>query len=136
MMEGWITYSLAGMVLLGLMNYTLKLFVDGYQPLVAAFLVQGISAVFLLALILKGGMPTFEMQMLKYAVPAALFSALALYFLYGALKMGNASKVIAIINLNTLVVVVLAAALLKEGITLKAGLGIAFGILSILLLSA
>jgi len=136
MMEGWITYSLLGMVLLGLMNYTLKLFVDGYPPLIAAFLVQGISAAFLLLMILKGGMPSFEMQMLKYAVPAALFSALALYFLYGALKVGSASKVIAIINLNTLVVVVLAAMLLKEGITLKAGLGIALGVLSIILLSA
>ncbi len=134
-MDGWITYSLLGMVLLGLMNYTLKLFVDGYPPLVAAFLVQGISAVFLLLMILKGGVPAFEAQMMRYALPAALFSALALYFVYGALKMGNASKVIAIINLNTLVVVVLAATLLKEGITLKAGLGIAFGVLSILLLS-
>lgn len=135
-MEGWITYSLMGMLFFGLMNYMLKLFVQSYEPLIAAFLVQGISAVFLLLIILKGGVPAFETQMLRYAVPAALFSALALYFLYGALKIGNSSKVIAIINLNTLVVVVLAATLLKEGITLKAWLGIALGVLSILLLSA
>ena len=134
-MEGWITYSLMGMLFLGLMNYVLKLFVQSYEPIVAAFLVQAISAVFLLLLILKGGVPVFEAQMLKYAVPAALFSAIALAFVYDALKAGNASKVVAIINLNTLVVVVLAATLLKEGITLKAGLGIAFGILSIVLLS-
>ena len=101
-METWITYSLIGMLFLGIMNYAIKMLVDGHPPLLALFLVQGLSAVFVLALILKDGVPVIETQMLKLAVPAGAFAAIALYFAFSALKMGDASKVVPIINLNTI----------------------------------
>lgn len=135
-METWITYSLIGMLFLGIMNYAIKMLVDGYPPLVAVFLVQSLSAAFALALILKDGVPVMEAQMLRFAIPAGLLAATGLYFSFSALKLGNASKVIPIINLNTLVVVLLAAVLLREQVNLKTTAGIAFGIISIYLISA
>ncbi len=134
-MEAWITYSLIGMLVLGFMNYAIKMLVDGHPPLLALFLVQGLSAVFVLALILKDGVPVIETQMLKLAVPAGAFAAIALYFAFSALKMGDASKVVPIINLNTIVVVILASVLLKEHVSLKTSAGVALGILSIYLIS-
>lgn len=131
----WVFYAVAAMVLLGIMNFGIKLFVNNYPPMLAVFLVQSISALALLAILAYRGQLSFEPAILKYAIPVGLLTAFGLYFSFTALKLDSASKVIPIINLNTLVVVILAIAFLHEKIDLKAALGIVFGILSIILLS-
>jgi len=135
MKMNWLSYAIAAMVLLGIMNFGIKLFVNNYSPMLALFLVQGISAIVLLAMLAYNGELNLDAGILKYAIPIGVVSALGLYFSFTALKLDSASKVIPIVNLNTLIVVILAMAFLHEKINIKAALGIVFGILSIILLS-
>lgn len=131
----WQAYAIGAMIVLGVMNFFVKLTVMRFDPIVSAGVVLSIGGLLILAFSgLTGGLELTP-DMALFMVPTGILAGVGMYLAYKALSLGDASKAIPIVNLNTLVVVILAVALLKEGLTLRSGLGIVFAVLSIYLLS-
>jgi len=60
---------------------------------------------------------------------------IAILFMYYALVKGYASTVIPVVNLNTIIVVILAVLILKEKLTFTSSVGITLSVIAIYLLS-
>ena len=137
MVESWIIYSTASLVIFGITNFLFKYISDKAPIAVLATIISISSVIIPLGYFLYGG-GKFQISnsTLIIAVAFGLLFSISFIFLGYSLRSGFASKVIPVVNLNTLVTVALAVLILNEKLTPKIGLGIGFAIVSLYLLTS
>ncbi len=120
-METWLIYGLAAALFLGISGFLIKLAAgkDGLEPHVVGMLVAlGALAVLGSYYLIESkgnfSMPTNSMAALA-AIGSGLSFGIGAAIVYNGFKLGaNASQMIPIYNMNTLLVVILAIFLLRE----------------------
>jgi transporter family protein len=136
-MEGWLVYAIASAVLLGIINFVVKLSThyDSYLFLFYFLALLLSSLAFLVPLILKGKLSIPTKEVILLAVIYGTLYALALYLMYRAFSVGKAGLVGSILAINPLITASLAYFFLGETLSLKQILGIVIILLGVVLLT-
>ena len=115
----------------------LKFLSDKIPTIPLVFIIYAAAALAAFAAILKGGgFPKIPLNLTAIAILTGAIVVIGYVAFALAFKNGPAVKVMPIVNLNTIITVGMAILLLNEKMTPKIGLGIAFAIISIYLLTS
>lgn len=136
-MQTWVIYALLALAAFGTLNFVLKLVTGKVTLSLLMVLFFSTALVISLALFVKEGMPLELTGInLTYIILAGALYTIGLFALITSLGGGMGSKVIPIVNLNTVLAVVLFILFLGEKLTLKTTSGIVLAVISIYLLTA
>jgi transporter family protein len=136
-MQSWVIYALLALVAFGTLNFVLKLVTGKVTLSLLLVLFFSTALVISLALFVKEGMPLELTKInLTYIIIAGALYTIGLFALITSLGTGMGSKVIPIVNLNTVLAVVLFILFLGEKLTLKTTTGVVLAVVSIYLLTA
>lgn len=135
-MEHWLIFSLFAFFVYGIANLVYKIGSDKLHPILVAFLVSVITVIVLLPFVfLKRSELVLDTNGVIVISAGAFIASFAFLAFFMALKSGEVSKVLPIINANVVLTVILGFLILKEPMTLKKILGVLFATGGILLLS-
>ena len=137
MVDSWIIYASISLVMFGVMNFLLKLVSNKTAVPLLVVIIYVSSLMAPLGYFLYTG-EKFQLTN-NFLIPAILIGVIgsvSFIVMTYALRVGTASQVIPVVNLNTLVTVALAVLILNEKLTPKVGLGILFAIVSLYLLTS
>ncbi len=136
MARTWVVYTLAAVLMWGLWGLTSKLAVRHIDPRSAVvYKSVGIVVVTLLVLAWVGFAPATSRPGVSWAFASGLFSAAGGVLLLLALRRGAASAVFPLSALYPAVVVVLAAVVLREPVTLQRAMGVVLAVAAGMLLT-
>lgn len=132
-------FTFGAMILFGLGGFLVKYALSDIE-LITIYLGELVVALFALLIFILIKKPELGIPDMTAANYAVVFIIGVLFFtsvmlMYHALRKGDASIVIPIINLNTVVVVILAVLILKEKLTVTSSAGIMLSVVAIYLLS-
>ncbi|HIK00338.1 TPA: DMT family transporter [archaeon] len=137
MVESWVLFASASLLLFGIMNFVLK-FVSDKAPVPLLTFVIYLSTIILPLgyFVFSGTKFQITNNVLALTVLIGIIGSAAFISMTYALRAGTASQVIPVINLNTLVTVALAVLIINEKLTPKIGLGVVFAVVSLYLLTS
>ncbi len=137
MVDSWIIYSIAALLLFGVVNFILK-FVGGKIPtqLFVLFYFTAALATAIFIFLFKRVPIEFPGNTLYITIVAGIILGVAIFATATAFSLGLGSKVVTVINMNTVVTAILLIALLGERLTPKVGLGIGLAMVSLYLLTS
>jgi len=134
-----ILLAITSMLLFGIGGFLVKYALQNIQPMTLYLgeLIVALSALLIFILITK---PEFGIESMAFKEFGLIFIIGILFFasiliMYYALVNGNASLVMPIVNLNTVIIVVLAILILKEKLTFNSSMGIILSVIAIYLLT-
>src|SRR3989344_1951730 len=137
MVESWVIYGIGALIVLGIVNFLVKFTVGKVPP--ALFLMFYIGTAFFtsVALYLANRPPiSFPGNTLWVTLAAGVVLGVGIFLVVNAFNLGLGSKVVTVINMNTLLTVALFVLLLGEKLTPKIGAGILFALVSLYLLTS
>ena len=127
------------MLFFGIGGFLIKYALLDIQPMTVYLgeMVVALAALLIFLLVKKPNLGIGDMVIRDYGVIflIGILFFMAVLFMYYALVKGYASTVIPIVNLNTVIVVILAVQILKEKLTFTSSAGIALSVIAIYLLS-
>ncbi|HIJ98252.1 TPA: EamA family transporter [archaeon] len=136
-MESWVIYGIAALVLFGIANFLLKLISDKVPAPLFATVYLGIAFATAAAIFLFQKTPiSFPGNTMWITVLAGIILGTGIIATTIAFSLGLGSKVVTVININTLVTVSLLVLILGEKLTPKIGAGILFALVSLYLLTS
>lgn len=131
--------AIGAMLAFGIGGFLVKYALKDIQPMTLYLgeLVVALSALLIFIFIKKPELGMGEITLRSYGIIflIGILFFMAILFMYYALVKGYASTVIPLINLNTVIVVILAVLILKEKLSPSTSAGIVLSVIAIYLLS-
>lgn len=135
-MQKWLYYSILSLLFWGLWGFFSKLATNYISPVSVLFYgVLGAAVSGITGLLVMGFRPEGQPLGISYALISSIVGTAGAFFYYFALSRYKASVVITLTALYPMVTIVLSFIILKEGITLKQGIGILFALLAVVFFS-
>jgi len=132
-MKEYITYSIVSMIFIGIAALTRKLGITNSNQAIMGLAIESLI-VGILGLMLAFILKKTEIPLLKYTTITGVLMLIGLALFFTALSKGPVSITQTIFSLSTVVLVLLAAFVLKEPLTLTKILGITLSIIGVILL--
>ncbi|MBI5408216.1 MAG: EamA family transporter [Nitrospirae bacterium] len=134
--NGWFTFAVFSLLFWGMWGFFQKLATNHISPRsVYIFAALGTLLIVFLTLMSLNFKLETNRTGITYAILAGLFGSIGGLFFVHSISKGKASIVITFTALYPVVTILLSLIILKEGITVKQGLGILFALISMALLS-